>query len=269
MNASKNEINLVELTSDFLFFLLKNKNKIFIFIFLGLIIGFVKSKTNNIYNQYTFEKSYVYYSKIESSEILDDVLNTLDQENKVSLARQLNIPIQKIKKIKKISFSINSNTSTSIDRSIESRLKLNIIATDENIIDDVNKGIINFLESNDYLKKHFKKALNSYKLTLKVLNEKISQVDLKCQRNFVSNDSETPIYEVAYITLFEKKQKIEDVVNDLSLLQNISLSETKTLSKPFGLASNLILCSFLGFIFSLLFCWFTSFFKKVISLKRN
>ena len=273
MNASKNEINLVELTSDFLSFIFKNKTIIFFFVFLGLALGFFKSTSNSINNKITYEKTTILYSKIESSEIIYDILKTLDQSQVRVLSKQLNVPIDKLKKVKKINIDINNTAFNSVDKTIEKSIYIKLSVIDETVYNDVLDGILRFLESNQYLKNHYNLTYNNYKQLLKVIDKKLIAIEDNYQNHnqnqIIVNQVESSVLQVAYVTLFEKKQKIQNLLNDLSLIEIISNGKSKIIDKPFGLIINLITFSFIGFIFSLIFSWILNLYKNIIIYRRS
>ena len=258
MTNTKSEINLIEVTADFLAFLSKKKLLIFSFIFVGLIVGYLKSKSSKI----VYENSTIIVSPIESGEILCDVLQSLEIKDKSILAKQLNVSVESANQIKDITFEVIPILSKTLDRPLESRIKMNFIVYDEVIGKILVDGVKNYLKSNEYLQAHLNDYLIRNKTLLKIIKIKIDE--LETRRKFFDRkiDGKLDYIEIVYVDLFERKQTIESLIEDASIVNFVSSSEFKITAKPKALMI-IITFTFVGFAFALIFGWLFDFYIKV------
>lgn len=144
MADTEKEIDLISLTIRVLHFLKKYILLYVILIVIGLIYGYLKPRTKSAYYKATLWAQSDYFSEPLIASNIDNLKLRLEEGNFEQLSRELNIPLEKVKLIKRI----NAETSSEADP----KIIITIETDDSTVFPNLEKGILYSIENNPYVK---------------------------------------------------------------------------------------------------------------------
>jgi hypothetical protein len=243
-NKEEREIDLLELLAKFLVFVKRRYKLILIILIIGTLFGFVKSFFDN--NKY--ENKVIGSSDIIPCNLIYQILNSLNldyQNNRIVFSKELGISKDISNKILKIEFdTLGFGNNSSFEMKIQS--------SDSICCNTAKNAILVYLNKNNFISAEYDLIFNQKKQLLFEINQKILELDsLQKYIRISSYKDKNQItvinsYYTEYVTLYEKKQKIEKELQSISKVINIYIDNTGPMK------NNVLLKTLLYFIASCL-----------------
>ena len=266
------EINIRQIFSEFVHFNKRNKNLIFVFILLGIISVILFQNLKPAY----YETKAICMSGISEYERLEQ-LEELSQRTAVDLINYLQINVSN-KDYGQLSELLGiSKEMTEKIKSIEAeqlyqqdmnekyyalnKFEISLSVFDNTIIDDVQKGLINYFNSNDFIKQYHKMYIDGNN---RLINEIDKEIDLLAEMRIIGSKNGLDLSSVNIISGKEEKtisnqiislaQLKEDINTNISLLKPLffvqDFAKTNKTERDILLWS--ILGAFVSYFFSLI-----------------
>ncbi len=266
MRKEENEIDLLELMAKIYKLLKRNKYIILVFVIIGLIVGIYKSIGSEAY----YKTNMLAKSPLSNTEIIEQLqsLSELQQNNNNEpLSEELNITLEETKKIKFIEVGKTEEESHLI------QIKLEVF--NNNLIPKIKEGIIQYLETNPYIKRelkrrqeHYQEYLEKINEALEILREKENTKNLPQAAKEILVSGESESYSDQIIKLMNKKGSIEQ-----TLLRNQPLIIVKDFHKPENpqkdIKFQIILYTIIGFILGIIVVFFITLLRKLENYKKQ
>ena len=215
-NSNKSEeIDILELSIKLFLFFKRRITIISCFVIIGLAIGVIRFNSSKDY----YKTHIIAQSTTVPNDILINIINTfqllIEAEEYKRLSEELNIDIMAAVNVKVISASL---ISTSTEGSL---FKINIEVFDKSIIDSIRNGLIEYINSQKYIKGRSEIIKEQQLQLISLLNNKIDEVD--SLQNVVNTYNKPSIknneilltinennsFHLELIQLYEKKQNLE------------------------------------------------------------
>ena len=266
------EINIRQIFSEFVHFNKRNKNLIFVFILLGIISVILFQNLKPAY----YETKAICMSGISEYERLEQ-LEELSQRTAVDLINYLQINVSN-KDYGQLSELLGiSKEMTEKIKSIEAeqlyqqdmnekyyalnKFEISLSVFDNTIIDDVQKGLINYFNTNDFIKQYHKMYIDGNN---RLINEIDKEIDLLAEMRIIGSKNGLDLSSVNIISGKEEKtisnqiislaQLKEDINTNISLLKPLffvqDFAKTNKTERDILLWS--ILGAFVSYFFSLI-----------------
>ena len=273
------EINIRQIFSEFVHFNKRNKNLIFVFILLGIISVILFQNLKPAY----YETKAICMSGISEYERLEQ-LEELSQRTAVDLINYLQINVSN-KDYGQLSELLGiSKEMTEKIKSIEAeqlyqqdmnekyyalnKFEISLSVFDNTIIDDVQKGIINYFNSNDFIKQYHKMYIDGNN---RLINEIDKEIDLLAEMRIIGSKNGLDLSSVNIISGKEEKtisnqiislaQLKEDINTNISLLKPLFF--VQDFAKTNKTERDILLWSILGAFVSYLFSLIIAFVREL------
>lgn len=273
------EINIRQIFSEFVHFNKRNKNLIFVFILLGIISVILFQNLKPAY----YETKAICMSGISEYERLEQ-LEELSQRTAVDLINYLQINVSN-KDYGQLSELLGiSKEMTEKIKSIEAeqlyqqdmnekyyalnKFEISLSVFDNTIIDDVQKGLINYFNSNDFIKQYHKMYIDGNN---RLINEIDKEIDLLAEMRIIGSKNGLDLSSVNIISGKEEKtisnqiislaQLKEDINTNISLLKPLFF--VQDFAKTNKTERDILLWSILGAFISYLFGLIISFIREL------
>ena len=273
------EINIRQIFSEFVHFNKRNKNLIFVFILLGIISVILFQNLKPAY----YETKAICMSGISEYERLEQ-LEELSQRTAVDLINYLQINVSN-KDYGQLSELLGiSKEMTEKIKSIEAeqlyqqdmnekyyalnKFEINLSVFDNTIIDDVQKGLINYFNSNDFIKQYHKMYIDGNN---RLINEINKEINLLSEMRIIGSKNGLDLSSVNIISGKEEKsisnqiislaQLKEDINTNISLLKPLFF--VQDFAKTNKTERDVLLWSLLGGFVSYLFSLIISFVREL------
>jgi hypothetical protein len=273
------EINIRQVFSEFVHFNKRNKSLIFVFILFGIISVILFQNLKPAY----YETKAICMSGISEYERLEQ-LEELSQRTAVDLINYLQINIANK------DFSQLSNL-LSIDKDMTEKIKhieaeqlyqqdmnekyyalnkfeISLSVFDNTIIDDVQKGLINYFNNNNFIKQYHKMYIDGNK---RLINEIDKEINILSEMRIIGAKNNLDLSSVNIISGKEDKtisnqiislaQLKEEVTTNISLLKPLFF--VQDFAKTNKTERDILLWSILGGFISYLFSLIISFIKEL------
>lgn len=254
------EIDLIEVFINIYVFLKKN----FWILFTALLLGAVLGYSTKFLKKGYYESTMLIESEILSDEILMEYINNiqtlLDDKNYTLLQEKMGVDSTELTKF----ISIEANYVYNEEEKEKTRLgylSVKAITSNNNVLEEMDQGILNFIEKEEYFQKEFEIFKKNTRNLIQIINQEIKKIE-QIQANFIkpkNSSGEIKIYyqekslQEELLLLTKEKQGLEKaiqlvapfrVIKDFTIYKN-----PKTKVTTYTLAGALIL----GFIaFSIL-----------------
>ena len=273
------EINIRQIFSEFVHFNKRNKNLIFVFILLGIISVILFQNLKPAY----YETKAICMSGISEYERLEQ-LEELSQRTAVDLINYLQINVSN-KDYGQLSELLGiSKEMTEKIKSIEAeqlyqqdmnekyyalnKFEISLSVFDNTIIDDVQKGLINYFNSNDFIKQYHKMYIDGNN---RLINEIDKEIDLLAEMRIIGSKNGLDLSSVNIISGKEEKsisnqiislaQLKEDINTNISLLKPLFF--VQDFAKTNKTERDILLWSILGGFISYLFSLIIAFVREL------
>ena len=273
------EINIRQIFSEFVHFNKRNKNLIFVFILLGIISVILFQNLKPAY----YETKAICMSGISEYERLEQ-LEELSQRTAVDLINYLQINVSN-KDYGQLSELLEiSKEMTEKIKSIEAeqlyqqdmnekyyalnKFEISLSVFDNTIIDDVQKGLINYFNTNDFIKQYHKMYIDGNN---RLINEIDKEIDLLAEMRIIGSKNGLDLSSVNIISGKEEKtisnqiislaQLKEDINTNISLLKPLFF--VQDFAKTNKTERDILLWSILGAFVSYLFSLIIAFVREL------
>ncbi|GEM_PF-6996792 len=245
-------------------FLLKKKYTILTFLLIGTLSGYL------IYLQSSNKKNIIYKSSglmntnVVQSEIIIDLIKTLNQMDISLKAKKMNIPINSAASIKYIAATLLTINKTKEDILTSDMIQFHLLYQniDINRYSELIKGMLFYINSNKYIqeKKQKLKLIQKEKTRLlKIVNNEMLKID-KINSNIVNKEKSfnqlNYEFELSNVDLIKTRQNLENQISNPIAIEIIDKGYPTLYSKKPNLILNLILFSILGIIVGVGFIYF-------------
>ena len=273
------EINIRQIFSEFVHFNKRNKNLILIFIIVGVISVILFQNLKPAY----YETKAICMSGVSEYERLEQ-LEELSQRTAVDLINYLQINVSN-KDFGQLSELLDiSKEMTEKIKSIEAeqlyqqdmnekyyalnKFEIRLSVFDNTVIDDVQKGLINYFNNNNFIKQYHKMYVDGNKRLIKEIDKEIkvlsemrilgakNNLDLSSVNIISGKEDKTISNQI--ISLAQLK---EDVITNISLLKPLFF--VQDFAKTNKTERDILLWSILGAFISYLFSLIISFIKEL------
>ncbi len=273
------EINIRQIFSEFVHFNKRNKNLILIFIIIGVISVILFQNLKPAY----YETKAICMSGVSEYERLEQ-LEELSQRTAVDLINYLQINVSN-KDFGQLSELLDiSKEMTEKIKSIEAeqlyqqdmnekyyalnKFEIRLSVFDNTVIDDVQKGLINYFNNNNFIKQYHKMYVDGNKRLIKEIDKEIkvlsemrilgakNNLDLSSVNIISGKEDKTISNQI--ISLAQLK---EDVITNISLLKPLFF--VQDFAKTNKTERDILLWSILGGFISYLFSLIISFIKEL------
>jgi len=273
------EINIRQIFSEFVHFNKRNKSLIFIFILFGIISVILFQNLKPAY----YETKAICMSGVSEYERLEQ-LEELSQRTAVDLINYLQINVSN-KDFGQLSELLDiSKEMTEKIKSIEAeqlyqqdmnekyyalnKFEIKLSVFDNTVIDDVQKGLINYFNNNNFIKQYHKMYVDGNKRLIKEIDKEIkvlsemrilgakNNLDLSSVNIISGKEDKTISNQI--ISLAQLK---EDVITNISLLKPLFF--VQDFAKTNKTERDILLWSILGGFISYLFSLIISFIKEL------
>ena len=273
------EINIRQIFSEFVHFNKRHKNLIFVFILLGIISVILFQNLKPAY----YETKAICMSGISEYERLEQ-LEELSQRTAVDLINYLQINISN-KDYGQLSELLGiSKEMTEKIKSIEAeqlyqqdmnekyyalnKFEISLSVFDNTIIDDVQKGLINYFNTNDFINQYHKMYIDGNN---RLINEIDKEIDLLAEMRIIGSKNGLDLSSVNIISGKEEKtisnqiislaQLKEDINTNISLLKPLFF--VQDFAKTNKTERDILLWSILGAFVSYLFSLIIAFVREL------
>ena len=273
------EINIRQIFSEFVHFNKRNKNLILIFIIVGVISVILFQNLKPAY----YETKAICMSGVSEYERLEQ-LEELSQRTAVDLINYLQINVSN-KDFGQLSELLDiSKEMTEKIKSIEAeqlyqqdmnekyyalnKFEIRLSVFDNTVIDDVQKGLINYFNNNNFIKQYHKMYVDGNKRLIKEIDKEIkvlsemrilgakNNLDLSSVNIISGKEDKTISNQI--ISLAQLK---EDVITNISLLKPLFF--VQDFAKTNKTERDILLWSILGGFISYLLSLIISFIKEL------
>jgi len=273
------EINIRQIFSEFVHFNKRNKNLIFVFILLGIISVILFQNLKPAY----YETKAICMSGISEYERLEQ-LEELSQRTAVDLINYLQINVSN-KDYGQLSELLGiSKEMTEKIKSIEAeqlyqqdmnekyyalnKFEISLSVFDNTIIDDVQKGLINYFNSNDFIKQYHKMYIEGNN---RLINEIDKEINLLSEMRIIGSKNGLDLSSVNIISGKEDKTISNQIISLAQLKEDINtnifllkpLFFVQDFAKTNKMERDILLWSILGGFVSYLFSLIISFIKEL------
>ena len=273
------EINIRQIFSEFVHFNKRNKNLIFVFIILGIISVILFQNLKPAY----YETKAICMSGISEYERLEQ-LEELSQRTAVDLINylQINVSNKDYGQLSKL-LEISKEMAEKI-KSIEAeqlyqqdmnekyyalnKFEISLSVFDNTIIDDVQKGLINYFNTNDFIKQYHKMYIDGNN---RLINEIDKEIALLAEMRIIGSKNGLDLSSVNIISGKEEKtisnqiislaQLKEDINTNISLLKPLFF--VQDFAKTNKTERDILLWSILGAFVSYLFSLIIAFVREL------
>ena len=273
------EINIRQIFSEFVHFNKRNKNLIFVFVLIGIVSVILFQNLKPAY----YETKAICMSGISEYERLEQ-LEELSQRTAVDLINYLQINVSN-KDYGQLSELLGiSKDMTEKIRSIEAeqlyqqdmnekyyalnKFEVSLSVFDNTIIDDVQKGLINYFNTNDFIKQYHKMYINGNN---RLIGEIDKEIDVLSEMRLIGSKNGLDLSSVNIISGKEEKtisnqiislaQLKEDINTNISLLKPLFF--VQDFAKTNKTERDILLWSILGGFISYLLSLIISFIKEL------
>ena len=273
------EINIRQIFSEFVHFNKRNKNLIFVFILLGIISVILFQNLKPAY----YETKAICMSGISEYERLEQ-LEELSQRTAVDLINYLQINVSN-KDYGQLSELLGiSKEMTEKIKSIEAeqlyqqdmnekyyalnKFEISLSVFDNTIIDDVQKGLINYFNTNDFIKQYHKMYIDGNN---RLIDEIDKEIDVLSEMRLIGSKNGLDLSSVNIISGKEEKtisnqiislaQLKEDINTNISLLRPLFF--VQDFAKTNKTERDILLWSILGGFISYLFSLIIAFVREL------
>ena len=273
------EINIRQIFSEFVHFNKRNKNLIFVFILLGIVSVILFQNLKPAY----YETKAICMSGISEYERLEQ-LEELSQRTAVDLINYLQINVSN-KDYGQLSELLGiSKEMTEKIKSIEAeqlyqqdmnekyyalnKFEISLSVFDNTIIDDVQKGLINYFNTNDFIKQYHKMYIDGNN---RLINEIDKEIELLAEMRIIGSKNGLDLSSVNIISGKEEKtisnqiislaQFKEDINTNISLLKPLFF--VQDFAKTNKTERDILLWSILGAFVSYLFSLIITFVREL------
>lgn len=273
------EINIRQIFSEFVHFNKRNKNLIFVFILLGIISVILFQNLKPAY----YETKAICMSGISEYERLEQ-LEELSQRTAVDLINYLQINVsnkdygqlselleiskEMAEKIKSIEAEQLYQQDMNEKYYALNKFEISLSVFDNTIIDDVQKGLINYFNSNDFIKQYHKMYIDGNN---RLINEIDKEIDLLAEMRIIGSKNGLDLSSVNIISGKEEKtisnqiislaQLKEDINTNISLLKPLFF--VQDFAKTNKTERDILLWSILGAFVSYLFSLIIAFVREL------
>ena len=273
------EINIRQIFSEFVHFNKRNKNLIFVFVLIGIVSVILFQNLKPAY----YETKAICMSGISEYERLEQ-LEELSQRTAVDLINYLQINVSN-KDYGQLSELLGiSKEMTEKIKSIEAeqlyqqdmnekyyalnKFEISLSVFDNTIIDDVQKGLINYFNSNDFIKQYHKMYIDGNN---RLINEIDKEINLLAEMRIIGSKNGLDLSSVNIISGKEEKtisnqiislaQLKEDINTNISLLKPLFF--VQDFAKTNKTERDILLWSILGAFVSYLFSLIIAFVREL------
>ena len=273
------EINIRQIFSEFVHFNKRNKNLIFVFIILGIISVILFQNLKPAY----YETKAICMSGISEYERLEQ-LEELSQRTAVDLINYLQINVsnkdygqlselleiskEMAEKIKSIEAEQLYQQDMNEKYYALNKFEISLSVFDNTIIDDVQKGLINYFNTNDFIKQYHKMYIDGNN---RLINEIDKEIELLAQMRIIGSKNGLDLSSVNIISGKEDKtisnqiislaQLKEDINTNISLLKPLFF--VQDFAKTNKTERDILLWSILGAFVSYLFSLIITFVREL------
>ena len=273
------EINIRQIFSEFVHFNKRNKNLIFVFILLGVISVILFQNLKPAY----YETKAICMSGISEYERLEQ-LEELSQRTAVDLINYLQINVsnkdygqlselleiskEMAEKIKSIEAEQLYQQDMNEKYYALNKFEISLSVFDNTIIDDVQKGLINYFNTNDFIKQYHKMYIDGNN---RLIDEIDKEIDVLSEMRLIGSKNGLDLSSVNIISGKEEKtisnqiislaQLKEDISTNISLLKPLFF--VQDFAKTNKTERDILLWSILGGFISYLFCLIIAFVREL------
>ena len=273
------EINIRQIFSEFVHFNKRNKSLIFVFILFGItsVILFQNLKPAYYETKAICMSGISEYERLEQLEELSqrtavDLINYLQiniaNKDYGQLSNLLNIDKDMTEKIKHIEAEQLYQQDMNEKYYALNKFEISLSVFDNTIIDDVQKGLINYFNNNSFIKQYHKMYIDGNK---RLINEIDKEINILSEMRIIGAENSLDLSSVNIISGKEDKtisnqiislaQLKEDVTTNISLLKPLFF--VQDFAKTNKTERDLLLWSILGGFISYLFSLIISFIKEL------
>ena len=273
------EINIRQIFSEFVHFNKRNKNLIFVFILLGIISVILFQNLKPAY----YETKAICMSGISEYERLEQ-LEELSQRTAVDLINYLQINVsnkdygqlselleiskEMAEKIKSIEAEQLYQQDMNEKYYALNKFEISLSVFDNTIIDDVQKGLINYFNTNDFIKQYHKMYIDGNN---RLIDEIDKEIDVLSEIRLIGSKNGLDLSSVNIISGKEEKtisnqiislaQLKEDISTNISLLKPLFF--VQDFAKTNKTERDILLWSILGGFVSYLFSLIIAFVREL------
>jgi len=273
------EINIRQIFSEFVHFNKRNKNLIFVFILLGIISVILFQNLKPAY----YETKAICMSGISEYERLEQ-LEELSQRTAVDLINYLQINVsnkdygqlselleiskEMAEKIKSIEAEQLYQQDMNEKYYALNKFEISLSVFDNTIIDDVQKGLINYFNTNDFIKQYHKMYIDGNN---RLIDEIDKEIDVLSEMRLIGSKNGLDLSSVNIISGKEEKtisnqiislaQLKEDISTNISLLKPLFF--VQDFAKTNKTERDILLWSILGGFVSYLFSLIIAFVREL------
>lgn len=273
------EINIRQIFSEFVHFNKRNKNLIFVFILLGIISVILFQNLKPAY----YETKAICMSGISEYERLEQ-LEELSQRTAVDLINYLQINVsnkdygqlselleiskEMAEKIKSIEAEQLYQQDMNEKYYALNKFEISLSVFDNTIIDDVQKGLINYFNTNDFIKQYHKMYIDGNN---RLIDEIDKEIDILSEMRLIGSKNGLDLSSVNIISGKEEKtisnqiislaQLKEDISTNISLLKPLFF--VQDFAKTNKTERDILLWSILGGFVSYLFSLIIAFVREL------
>ena len=273
------EINIRQIFSEFVHFNKRNKNLIFVFILLGIISVILFQNLKPAY----YETKAICMSGISEYERLEQ-LEELSQRTAVDLINYLQINVsnkdygqlselleiskEMAEKIKSIEAEQLYQQDMNEKYYALNKFEISLSVFDNTIIDDVQKGLINYFNTNDFIKQYHKMYIDGNN---RLIDEIDKEIDVLSEMRIIGSKNGLDLSSVNIISGKEEKtisnqiislaQLKEDINTNISLLKPLFF--VQDFAKTNKTERDILLWSILGGFVSYLFSLIIAFVREL------
>ena len=273
------EINIRQVFSEFVHFNKRNKSLIFVFILFGItsVILFQNLKPAYYETKAICMSGISEYERLEQLEELSqrtavDLINYLQiniaNKDYGQLSDLLSIDKDMTEKIKHIEAEQLYQQDMNEKYYALNKFEISLSVFDNTIIDDVQKGLINYFNSNDFIKQYHKMYLD---VNNRLINEIDKEIDLLAEMRIIGSKNGLDLSSVNIISGKEEKtisnqiislvQLKEDINTNISLLKPLFF--VQDFAKTNKTERDILLWSILGAFVSYLFSLIIAFVREL------
>ena len=273
------EINIRQIFSEFVHFNKRNKNLIFVFILLGIIsvILFQNLKPAYYETKAICMSGISEYDRLEQLEELSqrtavDLINYLQinvsNKDYGQLSKLLEISKEMAEKIKSIEAEQLYQQDMNEKYYALNKFEVSLSVFDNTIIDDVQKGLINYFNTNDFIKQYHKMYIDGNN---RLIDEIDKEIDVLSEMRLIGSKNGLDLSSVNIISGKEEKtisnqiislaQLKEDINTNISLLKPLFF--VQDFAKTNKTERDILLWSMLGGFISYLFSLIIAFVREL------
>ncbi len=236
--SSSDEIDLIELLAKVTLGIKNNFRSLVLAFVIGSLLGLAFYQ----FVPKVYESNMIIQSDILTESYGERIAESMDllirEQNFEILGSRMGISLEKAASIKKIKIESVKQKQTNTTEKENNTFIITVRTTDNNLLPDLQNGLINYLRNNEFVKVRVRQRQDYYKAMIEKVGQEISSLDSLKKRLFTgkpiySNSAEMMLVDPTniYSKIIELNKEQINYKNGLELVNSIQLVEGFTIYK--------------------------------------